>query len=501
MRGPGTKGKNILNIRTEVRNVEIKEKTAALRAVDARADRLCALSDLIWDHAETAFTEHCSAAALIDALRREDFEVAEHVGGIDTAFTGTFGSGRPVIGILGEFDALSGLSQKAGCCEQAAEKSGAPGHGCGHNLLGVGSLAAAIAVRDYLRATGASGTVVYFGCPGEEGGSGKAFMAKKHVFDGLDAALTWHPDSLTHACTGRTLANYQAAFRFYGKAAHAGGAPHQGRSALDALELMNVGVQFLREHVIPEARIHYAITDTGGFSPNVVQPYAEALYLVRAPRNELLEPIWQRVIRCAEGAAHMTDTRMEFEFRKGCSNLLSNAVLARLLYDNYTALPPIVYDAQDRALAAGIAAASQDTLGEALRKFAARLPAPQRKQLLTHAADTLYDFPAPYDPTVTQEFGSTDVGDVSWCCPTAQIYCCTMAAGTPGHSWQLVAQGKSGLAHKGMLQAGKAMAGAAIDLLRDPALLPQAREAFEADLDGETYRCPIPDGCEPRPLV
>ena len=478
-----------------------KEKQAALAAIDGAADGLCALSDLIWDHPETAFEEQVSAAALMDALGRAGFAVTENVGGIRTAFTGRFGAGRPVIGILGEFDALSGLSQEAGCCAQKAVLPGGAGHGCGHNLLGVGSLAAAIAVRDWLLRTGAPGTVVYYGCPGEEGGSGKAFMAKAGAFAGLDAALTWHPDSLTHGCTGHTLANYQGAFRFYGAAAHAGGAPHQGRSALDALELMNVGVQFLREHVIPEARIHYAITDAGGHSPNVVQPYAEALYLVRAPRNDLLEPIWQRVIRCAEGAAHMTDTRMELDFRKGCSNLLSNGVLARLLYDSFTALPPIEYGPEDRALADAIAATAGDVRGESLRKLAARLPLAERRALLAHENDSLYDFAAPYDPTVTQEFGSTDVGDVSWCCPTAQLYVCTMAAGTPGHSWQLVAQGKSGLAHKGMLQAGKALAAAAIDLLRDPALLEAARAAFEADLDGRTYRCPIPDGCAPRPLV
>lgn len=481
--------------------MENLQKHAALEAIDRKANVLCALSDTIWEKAETAFQETESASALKLALRQEGFAVTENLGGIETAFSGSFGSGRPIIGILGEFDALSGLSQKAGLDEKQAEKPGEPGHGCGHNLLGVGSLAAAIAVKNWLHRTGKPGTVIYFGTPGEEGGSGKAFMAKAHVFDELDAALTWHPDSLTHACTGSTLANYQAAFRFYGVSAHAGGAPHQGRSALDALELMNVGVQFLREHVIPEARIHYAITNAGGYSPNVVQAYAEALYLVRAPRNELLEPIWQRVVRCAEGAAHMTDTRMEIDFYKGCSNLLSNSVLAKLLYENYTALPPISYDAQDRDFAEKMAAAAADTKGENLRKLAARLPADKRKTLLAHVGDSLYDFISPYDPTVWQEFGSTDVGDVSWCCPTAQLYCCTMAAGTPGHSWQLVAQGKSGLAHKGMMQAGKAMAGAAIDLLSDGALLTQAKAAFETDLDGQTYRCPIPDGCKPRPLA
>ena len=240
--------------------------------IDRKAAEILDASDEIWGCAETAFAEEKSVKVLCDLLRKEGFEVEEGLAGVATAFKGTFGSGKPVIGFLGEFDALSGLDQEAGATEKKQIHAGAPGHGCGHNMLGTASLSAAIGIKRYLEESKKPGTVVYFGCPGEEGGSGKAFMAKGGVFDGLDAALTWHPGDLTRADTGSSLANYQVAYKFYGTSAHAGGAPHLGRSALDACELMNMGVQFLREHVVPEARIHYAITNTGGYSPNVVQP-------------------------------------------------------------------------------------------------------------------------------------------------------------------------------------------------------------------------------------
>ena len=218
-------------------------------------------------------------------------------------------------------------------------------------MLGTASLAAAIGVKKYLEESGKSGTVIYFGCPGEEGGSGKAFMAKGGAFEGLDAAITWHPGDVTRADTGSSLANYQVAYKFYGTSAHAGGAPHLGRSALDALELMNMGVQFLREHVVPEARIHYAITNTGGYSPNVVQPYAEVLYLIRAPKNKQVEEIYQRVNKIAEGAAHMTETRVEIDFVKGCSNLVSNKVIAKRLWDNLTELGAPEYTEEELQMA------------------------------------------------------------------------------------------------------------------------------------------------------
>ena len=276
-------------------------KQTAWEEIDKKSSEIFTASDEIWGCAETAFTEEKSMKILCDVLKAEGFTVETGLADVKTAFKGTFGSGKPVIGILGEFDALSGLDQEAGATEKIVVHDGASGHGCGHNMLGTASLSAAIGIKKYLEESGKPGTVIYFGCPGEEGGSGKAFMAKGGVFADLDAAITWHPGDLTQADTGSSLANYQVAYKFYGKSAHAGGAPHLGRSALDALELMNMGVQFLREHVVPEARIHYAITNTGGYSPNVVQPYAEVLYLIRAPKNSQVEEIYQRVNKIAEG--------------------------------------------------------------------------------------------------------------------------------------------------------------------------------------------------------
>ena len=475
-------------------------KQAAWNEIDNKKEMILKASDEIWECAETAFLEEKSAKIICDILKEEGFEVEEGIAGIATAFKGTFGSGKPVIGFLGEYDALSGLDQEAGLAEKKQIHAGAPGHGCGHNMLGTASLASAIGVKKYLEETGRSGTVVYLGCPGEEGGSGKAFMAKEGAFSDLDAAITWHPGDLTRTCTSSSLANYQVAYKFYGTSAHAGGAPHLGRSALDALELMNMGVQFLREHVIPEARIHYAITNTGGYSPNVVQPYAEVLYLIRAPKNRQVEEIYQRVNRIAEGAAHMTETRVEIDFVKGCSNLISNKVIAKKLWENLNELGAPEYTEEELAFAKKIQESVGDSCYESLEKQANIFKRDVKKDIMAHKGEAMYQFVLPYDDNGVMSFGSTDVGDVSWNCPTAQAYVATWAAGTPGHSWQIVTQGKSGLAHKGLIYAAKAMAGAAIDMYEDPALIDEAKLEMEETLDGDTYLCPIPDGCKPRAL-
>ena len=284
-------------------------------------------------------------------------------------------------------------------------------------------------------------------------------------------------------------------------ASTAGGAPHLGRSALDALELMNMGVQFLREHVVPEARIHYAITNTGGYSPNVVQPYAEVLYLIRAPKNSQVEEIYQRVNKIAEGAAHMTETRVEIDFVKGCSNLMSNKVIAKELWDNLVELGAPEYTEEEMKFAKAISEGVGDSRFESLEKIAKNCKDKAAKaEVLSHKGESMYRFVAPFNPDGIMSFGSTDVGDVSWNCPTAQAYVATWAAGTPGHSWQVVSQGKSGLAHKGLIYAAKAMAGAAIDMYEDPEIIAKAKAEMEEELDGDTYHCPIPDGCKPRAL-
>lgn len=472
------------------------DKSALCSHIDGMAQRLAAWSDAVWDCPETAFQERRSAEVLCRALEEEGFAVERGVAGIETAFLGRWGEGKPVIGFLGEFDALSGLSQQPDTFAKTPLCEGAPGHGCGHNLLGVGSLAAASAVKAYLAENHLSGTVVYYGCPGEEGGSGKAFMARDGVFDELDCALTWHPGDTNAANSASSLANYQICYRYYGVSAHAAACPHLGRSALDAVELMNIGVQFLREHIIPEARIHYAITNTGGYSPNVVQPYSEVLYLIRAPKTGQVQEIYERVGDIAKGAALMTGTRLETQFIKACSNLVPNTLLTEKLDDNLREIPLPSYTEEERAYAAAVQK-SFESKSDTLMAMAQAAGAKGIAFAKEHGGRPINDFVVPNFHVEAAMPGSTDVGDVSWVCPTAQISAVTMAAGTPGHSWQLVAQGKSSIAHKGTLYAGKVLAGTAVDLIHHPEWIEAAKEELRDRLDGGHYIPPIPAGVKP----
>lgn len=468
--------------------------------IDNKKDKLTTLSDSIWNVPETAFTEFESVKLLCDALKSEGFEVEKGVGGVETAFTGKYGKGKPVIGILGEFDALSGLSQMAGCAEKQPVVAGGNGHGCGHHLLGTAGIAAAIAIKDYLETSGKDGTVIFFGCPGEEGGSGKAFMAREGVFDNLDCALTWHPSDSSAASSGSSLANVQVSYKFKGVAAHAAAVPHLGRSALDAVELMNVGVNYLREHVIPEARMHYAVTNTGGFSPNVVQAEAEVLYLIRAPKNAQVQEIYKRINKIAQGASLMTETELEIDFIKACSNIIPNNTLELLLDEKLKEIPHPVYSDEEIAVAEKFRATSPN-IGGTISSMAEKVTgAENKKELLPMADKALLDKVMPYIPSEKAMPGSSDVGDVSWVCPTAQINVTCYAADTPGHSWQLVGQGKEGPAHKGMLYAGKVMAAAAIQLINSPETIEKAKEEHRMRV-GEGYICPIPKGVQPRAIA
>lgn len=472
----------------------------ALNIIDRQAQALCAMSDAVWETPETAFLEFASAGTLIDALKGFGFEVTEKVAGIETAFAARYGSGKPVIGILGEFDALSGLSQAAGVAEKAPLLPGGAGHGCGHNLLGAGSMAAAVAIREYLKENDCPGTVIYYGCPGEEGGSGKAFMARDGVFDELDCALTWHPWDINSVVNETALANYQISYRFKGISSHAAASPHLGRSALDAVELMNVGVQFLREHMTEKSRIHYAITNAGGFSPNVVQPEAEVLYLIRAPKNSEVQSLFERVNKIAQGAALMTETEMEYDFIKACSNPIVNTTLNEVFQQSFEALTPPSYTEDEVAFAKKIIA-SYESPANPYEGDMARYSKENQAFLRERMKKPIFDFIAPSSEVEGFMGGSTDVGDVSWVCPTAQIYTVTKAALTPGHSWQMVAQGKSGIAHKGMLYAGKVIAATAIALLEEPALIEKAKIEHKARLGGERYRCAIPKDVRPRAIA
>lgn len=476
------------------------DKKTVCSFLDQKSDFLNSLSDQIWENPELAFTEHNSSQALIKALKQEGFEVHSPIAGIETAFSGRFGSGKPIIGFLGEFDALSSLNQRAGISEKAADHPGGCGHGCGHNNLGTGSLAAAIGVKAYLEATGKSGTVIYYGCPGEEGGSGKAFMAREGVFDELDCAFCWHPGTTNSVTSGSSLANYQILYSFTGVSAHAAGSPHLGRSALDAVELMNVGVNFLREHVIQEARMHYAIVNSGGFSPNVVQPTADVLYLLRAPVTSQVQEIYERVNDIAKGAALMTGTSVKSKFIKACSNTVLNSTLEKVLFANMNEIPLPEYTPEDYAFARAINE-SVENRAPSLERLIKKASTEEVIQFLReHEGREINDFIVPLIHSEQAGGGSTDVGDVSWVCPTAQISTATWASATPGHSWQIVAQGKSKLAHKSTLYAGKVLAGAAIDLWEHPELIEQAKREKEQKLGGAGYHCPIPKDIRPTPM-
>ena len=472
------------------------DKLEALSVIDRQADFFRELADEIWDHPELSLKEFRAADLYCRKLRELGFEVTEKLCGIETAFCGRFGSGKPVIGILGEFDALSGLSQEAGSTEAKPLVPGGNGHGCGHNLLGVGSLAAACAVKEWLEKTGRPGTVIFFGCPGEEGGAGKAFMAREGLWKKLDAALCWHPSDVNQVKTGTNNSSIQVLYRFRGKAAHAAGDPYNGRSALDAVELMNIGVQFLREHMTDDCRIHYAITDAGGVSPNVVQANASVLYMVRANKVADSVKLQARVDDIARGAALMTGTDFERVFIDGTAELLPNFCIEEALYRNLEEIGVPAYTEEDRRLASALKA-SYPGSGIA-GVYGIRDPEIEKtlRRLSGNGEKAINDFIPPLYSTTAFSPGSTDVGDVSWLTPTSQIETVCWPAGVPGHSWQIVACGKSELAHKGMFLAAKVLAGTAVDLLSDGELLARARAEFE-ERSAEGYVCPIEENAVP----
>ncbi len=466
------------------------KKEQIYQAVDAKAPLLTGLSDEIWGYAELSMQEFQSAAAYIRILEAEGFHVEQKLCGMPTAFLGRYGEGKPVIGILGEYDALSGLSQEAACTERKPLIPGSSGHGCGHNLLGAASLGAAIAIKEQIQAGNLSGTVVFYGCPGEEGCAGKTFMARDGMFRDLDAALCWHPGDSNEVTTGSNNASLQVEYTFTGTASHAAGDPEHGRSALDAVELMNIGVQFLREHMPKTCCLHYSILDAGGVSPNVVQPTATVLYMVRGENVRSAKALLARVNKIAEGAALMTETSFTSRQIDGTSDTVSNTVLEELIYENLKLAPLPVYTAEEEAFAAAMKA----TCGMPKLPGANLDLDKASKALVKEITDggklALNNFIMPYIPSNRMSPGSTDVGDVSWLAPTAQFSAVTWVSGSPGHSWQNVSGGKHSIAHKGVIYAAKVLAATAADLMEQPETLQKARSEFEeATADG--YDCPI----------
>lgn len=469
--------------------------------IDNQQPALAKISDEIWDHPETRFAESHSSALLADQLEHNGFSLQRGVGGMQTAFIASHGSGKPIIALLGEFDALAGLSQQAGCDFPQPLVENGNGHGCGHNLLGTAALGAALAVKAWMEREKVAGTVRFYGCPGEEGGSGKTFMAREGLFDDVDAALTWHPETFSGMFSNQTLANIQASFSFKGVASHAAAAPHLGRSALDALTLMNTGANFLREHIVQEARLHYAITNAGGISPNVVQADAEVLYLIRAPQMDEAQAIFNRVVDIAKGAALMTGTTMSMRFDKACSNYVPNRTLESAMYQYVQAFGTPAYSEEEQKFAAAIHAtlSPQDIDSNLLNM--SRTGGPDAIAF----AETLRERPltdavAPYAPNGNMLFGSTDVGDVSWLVPTAQCFSPCFAIGSPLHTWQIVSQGRTSIAHKGMCLAAKVISATALELFSNPDLLAACQQERDLLRARRPYVCPIPAGVKPSPL-
>ncbi len=457
------------------------------RHVDANKERLIALSDRVWAMPEVCYTEARSSAEHVAELRHQGFRVTETVAGIPTAVIGEAGEGGPVIAFLGEYDALPGLSQEAGVAEHRPIEAGGHGHGCGHNLLGSAALLAATAMKDWLAETGTPGRVRYYGCPAEEGGAAKAFMVRAGAFADADVAISWHPSSFWEVAPALALANTRADFTFTGRASHAAAAPHLGRSALDAVELMNVGVNYMREHMPSDARVHYALLDAGGIAPNVVQAHARVRYSIRARDLPGMLELVERVRKVAEGAALMTETQMHMRIVSAVSNLVANAPLDEALHRVMEDLGPPHFDDADRAFARDLQATFRP--GD--------IDAVYRTIGMRKTDAPLADFLVPRDAQRNPAIGSTDVGDVSWVVPTVQAHAPTVAVGTPFHTWQVVAQGKAPAAHKAMVQVAKAMAATGAAVLADPALLAAAKADLAARIGERGYQSPLPPEVEP----
>ena len=426
------------------------------------------ISDQIWEFAEPRYQEFQSSALQADFLEQEGFTVTRNLSGIATAFSASFGSGHPVIGLLGEYDALSCMNQIADSPEKQTDLPGAAGHGCGHNLLGTGAMEAACLIRDWLLQTHSEGTVIYFGCPAEEGGAGKAFLTRSGCFDNLDFALAWHPGSKT-GLIKEALANIRVIFDFTGKSAHAAAHPELGRSALDACELMNVGVNYLREHVKSDARMHYAYLNDGGDAPNIVPAAATLLYALRAPESAYVTELYDRVSDVAKGAALMTGTRVSCRTVSAYAELLSVPAMEALMMEAMQEAEKPEYTDDDY-------------------EYAARFAADQASPSIDTAI-------LPADQTIN--LGSTDVGDVSWQVPTGLIGVTTEAAGCALHTWQIVAQGKSPLAHKGMHYAARILFAAAKKLYESPERCALIQDDYQNVIGHRTYQSMLPDSVKP----
>jgi aminobenzoyl-glutamate utilization protein B len=460
--------------------------------IEKNRSKFIEMSDKIWDLAETGLQEHKSAKYLTAIFEKEGFEVAKGVADMPTAFTATYGSGKPVIAILGEYDALPGLSQKPSPVKDPIME-GANGQGCNHNLLGVAGIGASMALKKLIDAGSLQGTVRYYGCPAEETYNAKGWMVVNGLFKDVDIGLTWHPMQYNGGWDFSTNAMNAVMFRFHGVAAHAAGDPYNGRSALDAVELMNVGINYLREHMIPDARVHYVISK-GGEAPNVVPAFAESYYFVRAPKRYQVEELYERVVKVAKGAAMMTETELEIDFLSGTYNTRENSVIRDVITTNMAEIGVIEWTDEEKNFALEMRKSIPDS---AFERFLGMVPSELSKKAKEWVANPLCDFIIPNYGNGKVLPGSTDVADVSWNVPLAQFSTSTQIMGSPGHSWQNVAAGRMGIGQKGMILAAKVLATTAHDFMTNEELRSRAWKEFEEESKEYPYSSPFPADHKP----
>lgn len=474
---------------------EFKDEIEGL--IDKRSQAYTDISDAIWGFAEPRFQERESSRIQQEYLSSRGFSVRADLAGEETAFIAEYGSGKPVIAFLGEFDALSSLQQEPDKTERCPIAGKENGHGCGHHLLGTASASAADVLKTYMEEHKLAGTIRYYGCPAEENAGGKAYLVRDGYFDDCDIAITWHPYTMSKVMKGGFhLANFRAFFTFHGISSHAAGASELGRSALDAVEIMDIGVNYMREHMIDEARVHGAITNPGGIAPNVIPSEAQILYAIRAPKVTQVKKLYERMCDIARGAALITGTTVDIKQVAAYSNVIENDTLEDIMYENMRHFVPIGYTEEELAYARRFQEVITELDKEGLKDLISILSGRDKEKKRQMEESPMLDFVLERHVSFGGG-GSTDVGDVSWVVPTGKVDINCYAAGTALHSWQAVAQGKAPAAHKGMLTAAKIMACTGAELLEKPELLERIKEDWLEKLDGETYPDPLPKDVKP----
>jgi aminobenzoyl-glutamate utilization protein B len=472
----------------------MSEDITVLNYLETQEGQLIDVARALWEHPEVALHETFASSLLADQLEKAGFSVQRDIRQLPTAFVASWGSGDPVIGILAEYDALPGLSQKVSSLKEPVIEGG-PGHGCGHNLFAAGSLGAALAVKEAMQKHHLPGTLRLYGCPAEETLTGKVYMAREGVFNDLTAALEWHP-GYTNSAGGSVTLSAMNSFKvnFHGLAAHAGSAPHLGRSALDGVMLMDMGVNYLREHVEPEVRMHCVVT-RGGDAPNIVPASAQVWYFVRAPRRGQVEQVYARVLDIAKGAALMSGTTYDIDFITGCHETLPNKTLGKLIQANMERLGGPKFTSQDVTFASQL----QNSIPQESLEMSTQLELHIAAEGITRADlgnPLCAQFIHPKE-TYSTVGGSTDVAEVSQIVPTGGLSTCCQPLGMPGHSWQIVAASGSGIGHAGMMLAAKTLALTALDLLNNADIVTAAREEHAIATQGKPYTSPLPDDAYP----